>query len=246
MFNDLKREFFILNKKTIDWGTSLDHASRTGQIYDDSNKPGTSTLLNSGITSLKNVSIQAAGLTATSGVPTTINTRTADGSSTTVNWVFNLGLTGTNITTGSNRVYYVPSTSLGKLTMRLTDFVLTQGSTVTFNGTAGMAAVINVSNNFNLGKASEVRLTGGLNISDVLFNVTGNNSGTSGALAFEIGGDSKFTGTLLAYNSAAKGTQRSFTLSGQNSVLTGQVIANQVNISGGAKVKRPPKVSQAP
>jgi hypothetical protein len=226
-------------KKTTGRVTSLDHSVRIGQIYDDSNAAGTSTRLNGGITSLKNVSIQAAGLTATSGMPTTINT---NGSQT--NWVFNLGLTGTNITTGANRVYYVPSTSLGKLTMRLTDFVLTTSSTVTFNGTSGMAAVINVSNNFNLSKVSEVRLTGGLDISDVLFNVTGDNSKTSGPLPFSISGGSKFTGTLLAYNSG-KGAQRSFEISG-SSILTGEVLANQVLVSGSAKVKRPPHVSHGP
>jgi len=228
-------------KKTTGSVRSLDNSKRFGQIYDDTNKPGTSTLLNGGITSLKNVSTQAAALTATSGLPTTINS-----SGTQTNWTFNLGLTGTNVTTGANRIYYVPSSSLGKLTMGLTDFVLGSTSTVTFNGTSGMAAVINVSNNFNIGKLSEVRLTGGLNVSDVLFNVTGNNAGTTGALSFEIGGDAKFTGTLLAYNSAAKGTQRSFTLSGHNTQFTGEIIANQVTIGSGAKVRKPPKVSQAP
>jgi hypothetical protein len=194
-----------------------------------------SSSLNSGINSLKQVSTTAAGFNPTVGTPSTLN------STGETHWVFNLGMTGTNMTTGSSRVYYVPSNSIGKLTLRLTDFVLTKKSQVTFNGLAGQSAVIDVSNNFNVGGASKVLLTGGLTPSDILFNITGNNIGKPGALPNEIGGDSIFNGTLLAYN--ANGPQRSLFVSGHHTEFNGELIANRVSVTGG-KVKKPKKASE--
>jgi hypothetical protein len=46
--------------------------------------------------------------------------------------------------------------------------------------------------NLGLGGNAKTLLTGGLPVSDVLFNVTGSNS------TFTIGGDALFNGTLLA------------------------------------------------
>ena len=103
-------------------------------------------------------------------------------------------------------------------------------------GAAGSAFVINVSNNFSLDNGSKIVLTGGLTFSDVLFNVRGP-TGT-----FSIGGGSLFNGTLLAYNSTSS-VQRTLTVSGANTVVTGETIANKVVISG-AKMKKPPKKSK--
>jgi hypothetical protein len=215
----------------------------TGRIYKRDaaawagvSNTSSSTSLNSGVTSLKKVSASASILSPTSGMPSTL----ISGPGT--NWVFNIGMTGTNTTAGNSRIYYVPSSSIGKLTLRLTDFVVSGGSQVTFNGLAGQSAVVNVSNNFNIGGASKVLLTGGLTPSDILFNVTGNNAGKTGALPTAITGDSIFNGMLLAYNSA--GAQRSVAISGHNTEFTGELVANQALITSGAKVKKPKKGSE--
>lgn len=168
--------------------------------------------LNNGITALKKVSTTAAGLTATSGSPTT------------------LSLSATSKTFSNNPFG-------GKYVMKLTNFVLDNHSTLTLNGAAGSAFVINVSGNFSLANGSKIVLTGGLTASDVLFNVTGG-SGT-----FSITGDSIFNGTLLAYNSVANGAQRTLTVGGAHTEVNGEVIANKVVITGGAKVKKPKKQS---
>ena len=125
-----------------------------------------------GITSLQNVSNQAALLTPTAGSPTSIN------------------LSGGHSLTFSNNPF------AGKFVMSLSNFVLSGGSTLTLNGAAGSAFVVNITGKFDISGASRILLTGGLTPSDVLFNVRGNNS------TFSISGNSIFNGTLLAYNSS--------------------------------------------
>jgi hypothetical protein len=167
--------------------------------------------LNGGVNSLKTVSNMAAGLTATAGSPTSIN----------------LG--------GGHTAFYSNNPFAGKYVMNLSNFVMGGGSTLTLNGAAGSAFVLNISGQFNIGGASKIVLMGGLTPSDVLFNVRGSNS------TFTINGDSIFNGTLLAYNSS--GAQRTLTISGHNTVVNGEVIANKVVLSSGAHVKHPKKKS---
>jgi hypothetical protein len=76
--------------------------------------------------------------------------------------------------------------------MNLTDFVMGgggkngNGGTLTLNGAAGSAFVLNISGAFSLGGKAKILLTGGLTVSDVLFNVTGGNSTFSiGATPFQ-------------------------------------------------------------
>jgi hypothetical protein len=160
------------------------------------------------ITALKNVSNNAAALTATSGSPTNI----------------------TSSFSVSNNTFG------GKYVMNLGNFTL-NNATLTLNGASGSAFVINVSNNFSLDNGSKIVLSGGLTISDVLFNVRGP-TGT-----FSIGGGSLFNGTLLAYNSTSS-VQRVLTVSGANTLVTGETIANKVVVSSGAKMTKPPKKSK--
>jgi hypothetical protein len=124
----------------------------------------------------------------------------------------------------------------GKYVMKLGNFVL-NNSTLTLNGVAGSAFIINVSNNFSLANGSKIVLTGGLTPSDVLFNVTGS-SGT-----FSIASGSLFQGTLLAYNSTSS-IQRTLTISGANTLTNGELIANKVVVNDGAHVKKPKKMSR--
>jgi hypothetical protein len=166
-----------------------------------------------GITSLQNVSNQAALLMATGGSPTSINLGK------------NQNLTISNTGNPFN----------GKYVMSLSNFVMSGGSTLTLNGAAGSAFVLNITGKFDLEGASKILLTGGLTPSDVLFNVRGNNS------TFSIGGDSVFNGTLLAYNSS--GTQRTLSITGHNTTVNGEVIVNRLVLQSGAHVKHPKKKS---
>jgi Ice-binding-like len=172
----------------------------------------TNSSLNGGVTSLKNVSNNAFGLAVTSGSPT------------------NISLSGSSMMINNNPFG-------GKYVMKLTNFVLNNNSTLTLNGAAGSAFVINVSNNFSLANNSRIVLTGGLTPSDVLFNVRG----SSGTLSIASG--SLFQGTLLAYNSTSS-TQRTLTVSGANTSANGELIANKVDVKNGAHVKKPKKKSR--
>jgi len=107
---------------------------------------------------------------------------------------------------------------------------------LTLKGAAGSAFVINVSGAFSLGSSAKILLMGGLTVSDVLFNVTGSNS------TFSIGGDSVFNGTLLAYNSS--GAQRTLQISGHNTQINGELLANKINLQSGAHVKKPKEKSK--
>ncbi len=75
--------------------------------------------------------------------------------------------------------------------MKLSNFVLHSNSTLTLDGVAGSAFIINVAGNFSLANFSKIVLTGGLTPSDVLFNVRG------GTGTFSITSGSIFQGTLL-------------------------------------------------
>jgi hypothetical protein len=170
-----------------------------------------STNLNGGVASLKNVSDTAFGLAATVGT-------------------MNINLSGSSMTINNNPFG-------GKYVLKLTNFVLDNKSTLTLNGAAGSAFVINVSNNFSLANQSRIVLTGGLTPSDVLFNVRG----SSGTLSIASG--SLFQGTLLAYNKSSS-AQRTLTVSGSNTLANGELIANKVIVSKGADVKKPKKKSR--
>jgi hypothetical protein len=166
----------------------------------------------SGVASLQNVSNTAAGLTATAGSSTSINLQSHQ-----------------NLTISNNPF-------AGKYVMNLSNFLLGGGSTLTLNGAAGSAFVLNITGKFDIGGGSKVMLTGGLTVSDVLFNVRGNNS------TFSIGGDSVFNGTLLAYNSS--GTQRTLNITGHNTQINGELLANKISLQSGAHVKKPKEKSK--
>ena len=110
------------------------------------------------------------------------------------------------------------------------------GGTLTLNGAAGSAFVLNISGAFNLGGNAKILLTGGLTVSDVLFNITGSNS------TFSIGGEALFNGTLLAYNSS--GTQRTLQITGHNTQINGELLAYKISLQSGAHVKKPKEKSK--
>jgi len=202
--------------------TSTESIKSTGTITGSRFSSSTiNSQLNDGVTSLKKVSHDAAALTATAGSPTSLNI-------------------------GKNQSRFfdnnTPTSLGGKYVMNLSSFVMGggtnggSGGTLTLNGAAGSAFVINVSGAFSLGSNAKIQLMGGLTVSDVLFNVTGSNS------TFSIGGDSLFNGTLLAYNSS--GAQRTLQITGHNTQINGELIAYKINLQSGAQVKKPKEKSK--
>jgi Ice-binding-like len=207
-----------INGDRYEQTTSTESINSTGTITGSPFSRATiNSQLNSGVTSLKNVSIAAAGLTATAGSPTSLNI-------------------------GKNQSKTFDITSSGKYVMNLSSFVMgggtngANGGTLTLKGAAGSAFVINVSGAFSLGSNARIVLMGGLTVSDVLFNVTGSNS------TFSIGGDALFNGTLLAYNKS--GAQRTLTITGHNTQINGELLANRIQLQSGAHVKKPKEKSK--
>jgi len=207
-----------INGDRYEQTTSTESIKSTGTITGSRFSSSTiNSQLNGGVTSLKNVSIAAAGLTATAGSPTSLNI-------------------------GKNQSRIFDNTPFGgKYVMNLSSFVLGggnngNGGTLTLNGAAGSAFVLNISGAFSLGGNARILLTGGLTVSDVLFNVTGSNS------SFSIGGDALFNGTLLAYNSS--GAQRTLTITGHNTQINGELLANRILLQSGAHVKKPKEKSK--
>ena len=188
--------------------------TKSGNGFIGGSRINANSSLSDGVNLLKIVSNTAFGLPVTSGSPSNIN------------------LSG-----GSMMFSNSGNPFNGKYVMKLNNFMLNNNSTLTLNGVAGSAFVINVSNNFSLANGSKIVLTGGLTPSDVLFNVRGG-SGT-----FSIASGSLFQGTLLAYNSTSS-TQRTLTVSGANTLARGELIANKVVVSNGAHVKKPKKMSR--
>jgi len=208
-----------INGDRYEQTTSTESIKSTGTITGSRFSSSTiNSQLNGGVTSLKNVSIAAAGLTATAGSPTSLNI-------------------------GKNQSRIFDNTPFGgEYVMNLSSFVLGGGSsnanggTLTLKGAAGSAFVLNISGAFSLGGNARILLTGGLTVSDVLFNVTGSNS------SFSIGGDALFNGTLLAYNSS--GAQRTLTIAGHNTQINGELLANRILLQSGAHVKKPKEKSK--
>jgi len=108
--------------------------------------------------------------------------------------------------------------------LHLTDFVLTGGATFTLSGSAATAYVIDVSNNFSL-IGGKVLLAGGLLPENVLFNITGTGTTVSMSSA------AQYNGFLLAPN-------RTVNISGASNV-SGTIIAQTVNVSGGSRLSKP-------
>jgi hypothetical protein len=113
--------------------------------------------------------------------------------------------------------------------LNLTNFLLSDHSTVTLNGSNTDVFIINVSNQFSLTAQSKIVLTGGLAWDDVLFNIKGTGSNVT------LDGQSKMTGILMA-------NKRTVQMAG-GSIVFGEVIANKVQLSGNSQIIRPPITS---
>ncbi len=112
--------------------------------------------------------------------------------------------------------------------LTLTSLIIRHG-TLTLQGTAGTAFIINIRNQFSLSHSAKIVLSGGLTPEDVVFNVLG--SGCDIRIRWQ----SDLTGTLQAI-------YRTVRITGY-SVVTGDVIARKIKLSWGGIIIDPPVVS---
>jgi hypothetical protein len=190
------------------WGTVYKRTTGTVNLSNGASITGgivqnaaTDSMLAQGVTDAISASNAAFGLSVSAGYPTTVNANSS------------LTLSGS-----------------GNVVLKLTDFVVSSGATLTLQGNASTSFVINVNNNFNVTNGATVKLAGGLTWDHVLFNVRG-----TGSTVTLTGGSQLMSGILLA-------TDRTVKL--DNGVeFKGEIIANKVTLAGGAKVTRLPVVS---
>jgi len=116
----------------------------------------------------------------------------------------------------------------GNSPLSLTSLIVRHG-TLTLQGTAGTAFIINIRNQFSLSHSAKIVLSGGLTPEDVVFNVLGSGRGVV------VRGQSDLTGTLQAIYRTVKVTGYS--------VVTGDVIARKIKLSWGGHIIDPPVVS---
>jgi len=113
--------------------------------------------------------------------------------------------------------------------LSLKNFILRDNSSFTLQGTATTTFVINVNKKFSLSVNSHIDLAG-LQWDQVLFNVVGTGRKVS------LGGDSIFNGILMANDRTVK-------LKG-SAMVSGEIIANRLNLRGSSQMVHPPIVSQ--
>jgi hypothetical protein len=108
-------------------------------------------------------------------------------------------------------------------------FVLRNHSSFTLQGSASTTFIINVAKQFSLAGNSRVVLSGGVQWNGALFNILGPGKAPS------LRKNASLQGTLTA-------SQRTVRLHG-HSIITGQVVANNIKLHGMSQIITPPIVS---
>jgi choice-of-anchor A domain-containing protein len=113
--------------------------------------------------------------------------------------------------------------------LNLQSFQMSGNSTLTLQGSANTAYIINVRGQFSLADRARIILSGGLSWNDVLFNVRGRGSQVS------LSGDSQFNGVLLADARMVRLRDRA--------ILNGEAIGGRFVLQGSSQVIHPAVVS---
>jgi hypothetical protein len=113
--------------------------------------------------------------------------------------------------------------------LNLKCFKMSGNTTLTLNGAANTTYIINVKKQFSLAGHANIVLTGGLTWNDVLFNVRGKGDEVM------LSRDSNFQGVLMA-------SKRTVRLR-DNAIVSGAIIADNLQLQGSAQVLHPPVVS---
>jgi hypothetical protein len=119
-------------------------------------------------------------------------------------------------------------TESGDTVLNLRSLVI-NGGTLTLEGTAGTAIIINVKKNFSLDNGASIVLSGGLQATDIVFNVLGRGRPVT------ISAWSSATGTI---NALQRGVQIT-----DGSSVVGVVNAKRVRLASGGTIVPPPVVS---
>jgi hypothetical protein len=119
-------------------------------------------------------------------------------------------------------------TESGDTVLNLRSLVI-NGGTLTLEATAGTAIIINVKKKFSLNNAASIVLTGGVQATDIVFNVLGQGRPVT------ISGESSMTGTIDALGRRVQITN--------NSTVFGVVNAQYVTLAAGGSIVPPPVVS---
>jgi choice-of-anchor A domain-containing protein len=140
----------------------------------------------------------------------------------------------TNLQLAGNRNFTVASAPGATVVLKLGNFTLADNSSFTLQGTASTTFIINVTQQFALSDNSKIVLSGGVQWSNVLFNICTKDSPVI------LSGNASFTGMLMA-------NRRTVQMSGR-AIVTGEIIANRVMLikagfNGNATVNHPPIVS---
>ena len=113
--------------------------------------------------------------------------------------------------------------------LNLKAFKMSGNSTLTLDGSANTTYIINVKKQFSLAGHASIVLTGGLTWNDVLFNVRGKGDEVM------LSRDSSFQGVLMANKRTVRVRD--------NAIVSGQIIADSVQLQGSSQVLHPPVVS---
>jgi hypothetical protein len=107
--------------------------------------------------------------------------------------------------------------------LNLSELSLSGNAKLTLSGAAGSQFVINVDKKFSLDGNSQILLSGGVAADDVIFNFKGKKATMSG--------NSYLNGIIMAVDGEFQGSG--------GSVVSGQVIASSIKLSGNAKIINP-------
>jgi len=131
----------------------------------------------------------------------------------------------TNITISNPSQNITITGGVGTNVLNITSLNISNG-TVTLNAPHGGSFIMNVSGGFALSGTSKIVLAGGVNPSDVLYNIVGSGGSVS------MSGGASVTGILLA-------PQRGVSLS--NAIVTGEIISggSGISFSGTTQVNNP-------
>jgi choice-of-anchor A domain-containing protein len=138
----------------------------------------------------------------------------------------NTGITPTPSTIKTSSNLTLSGTNFGLLNynvLNLNELSLSGNAILTISGTSNQQFVINVDKKFSLSGNSKIVLSGGVDPLDVIFNFKGKKATMSG--------NTSLNGILMAVDGEFQGSG--------NSVVKGQVIADEIKLTGNAKIVSP-------
>jgi choice-of-anchor A domain-containing protein len=107
--------------------------------------------------------------------------------------------------------------------LNLSELSLSGNAMLTLSGPVGAQFVINVDDKFSLSGNSQVKVSGGVDPLDVIFNFKGKKATMSG--------NTMLNGVIMAADGTFEGSG--------NAIVKGQVVASKIRLDGNAKIVSP-------